>query len=519
MRGRRMSAVLMSATLALSMAACGDDDEPTTTASGGQAQATTTAAPGHPAPRTTTAARAPPVHRPLSVGTHPRERQRQVPYTWDRDTSATSTCTGGCATTWPRCVVAAGATAPVAGPCVSGLPPRPGPTTPPRCRWCGTASRSTRRRPTPRRLRSRATAGRNGTCQGVAPRGRAGNPGAGPESSSSYGLVDRPTELGGLAAGDVPPVGVLNVRVVPLRSALAVISATTWSSEAEHVVDVEQEGTARHLQELAEEPQDPLVTPVLAGECAAAADVAHTMPRRTGQRPSHVNLGEGLVAAADQLLVGMQPRPSLCLPTRRNTAASMGRASSSIASSDAWRSSGRATQDALELFARPLCQRLPQIAVAPKRPALSVFLGETLSPSQDDGAGRRCGDRPAADRVSQPSNVGHLERRAGRCRGGRSRGCGAPPGRWPRGHMEAVLVSTRSARRRMSAASSTTRARARSPARPRNRRRRAGRRSPPRAGALFSATRGEDDGEGAALAHRRLDADLSAHASTMEDTM
>ena len=35
MRGRRLSAVVLSASLAMAMAACGDDDEPVTTATGG----------------------------------------------------------------------------------------------------------------------------------------------------------------------------------------------------------------------------------------------------------------------------------------------------------------------------------------------------------------------------------------------------------------------------------------------------------------------------------------------------
>ena len=122
MRGRRLSVVLMSASLALSMAACGDDDEPTTTAGGGQAQATTTAAPAVTAAPTTTAPARPTVSTATSsVGTILVDANGRALYTWDRDTSATSTCTGGCATTWPPVVLSAGATAPVAGPGVSGL--------------------------------------------------------------------------------------------------------------------------------------------------------------------------------------------------------------------------------------------------------------------------------------------------------------------------------------------------------------------------------------------------------------
>lgn len=122
MRGRRMSVVLMSASLALSMAACGDDDEPTTTASGGQAQATTTAAPAVTAAPTTTAAARPTVSTATSsVGTILVDANGRALYTWDRDTSATSTCTGGCATTWPPVALPTGTNTPVAGPGVSGL--------------------------------------------------------------------------------------------------------------------------------------------------------------------------------------------------------------------------------------------------------------------------------------------------------------------------------------------------------------------------------------------------------------
>ncbi len=121
MRGRRLSVVLMSASLALSMAACGDDDEPTTTAGGGQATPTT-AAPATTAAPVTTAAAQPTVSTATSsVGTILVDANGRSLYTWDRDTSATSTCTGGCATTWPPVVLPAGTNAPVAGPGVSGL--------------------------------------------------------------------------------------------------------------------------------------------------------------------------------------------------------------------------------------------------------------------------------------------------------------------------------------------------------------------------------------------------------------
>ncbi len=119
MRGRMFSVVVVSASLALSMAACGDDDEPITTASGGQA--TTTAPAATAAPTTTAVARPTVSTATSSLGTILVDANGKALYTWDRDTSATSTCTGGCATTWPPLVLPAGTTAPVAGPGVTNL--------------------------------------------------------------------------------------------------------------------------------------------------------------------------------------------------------------------------------------------------------------------------------------------------------------------------------------------------------------------------------------------------------------
>ena len=114
MRGRRFSVVVvLSASLALSMAACGDDDEPVTTA-GGQAPAST-AAPTTAASRPTVAT------ANSSLGTIFVDASGKALYTWDRDTTATSSCTGNCAATWPPLVLPAGTTAPVAGPGVGNL--------------------------------------------------------------------------------------------------------------------------------------------------------------------------------------------------------------------------------------------------------------------------------------------------------------------------------------------------------------------------------------------------------------
>ena len=122
MRGRRLSVVLLGATLALSMAACGDDDKPTTTASGGgQSSATTPATAAPSAPATTEAAKPTVATATSSLGTIFVDANGRTLYTWDRDTTTTSTCTGGCAATWPPLVLPAGTNAPVAGSGISNL--------------------------------------------------------------------------------------------------------------------------------------------------------------------------------------------------------------------------------------------------------------------------------------------------------------------------------------------------------------------------------------------------------------
>lgn len=131
MRARRLSAVVLTATLAMGMAACGDDDDPTTTATGGgQTGATTPTTAAAPATTTTAAAaaRATVATASTSLGTVLVDAAGRTLYTWDRDTTgATSTCTGNCTATWPPLVLPAGTTAPVAGPGVSMLTTAPRP--------------------------------------------------------------------------------------------------------------------------------------------------------------------------------------------------------------------------------------------------------------------------------------------------------------------------------------------------------------------------------------------------------
>ena len=130
MRGRRVSVVALSASLALAMAACGDDDDPTTTASGGQSTPTTAAPAATAAPTTTAPARPTVATASSSLGTILVDSAGKTLYTWDRDSGPTSTCTGGCATTWPPLVLPAGTTTPVAGPGVSLLTATPRPDDP-----------------------------------------------------------------------------------------------------------------------------------------------------------------------------------------------------------------------------------------------------------------------------------------------------------------------------------------------------------------------------------------------------
>lgn len=137
MRARRLSAVVLTATLAMGMAACGDDDDPATTSAGqtGGTTATTAAAPATTAP----AAKPTVATASTSLGTVLTDGAGKTLYTWDRDTGPASTCTGNCAATWPPLVLASGVTTPVAGPGVSLLTtaPRPDDATKLQVNWDG----------------------------------------------------------------------------------------------------------------------------------------------------------------------------------------------------------------------------------------------------------------------------------------------------------------------------------------------------------------------------------------------
>jgi predicted lipoprotein with Yx(FWY)xxD motif len=106
--GKRAALVLVAAGLALAMAACGnDDDEPTVSGSGttvAPAVTTTVAAVTTTAPTASTAALLKTADD-ANLGKIVVDGAGHTVYTWDRDTSSTSTCVGGCAGTWPAVLV------------------------------------------------------------------------------------------------------------------------------------------------------------------------------------------------------------------------------------------------------------------------------------------------------------------------------------------------------------------------------------------------------------------------------
>jgi predicted lipoprotein with Yx(FWY)xxD motif len=119
--------VVLGATLALGMVACGDDEEPTV-AGGAQTGATTASTAAAAATTTTAAAKATVATANTSLGTVFVDSAGKTLYTWDRDTNgANSQCTGNCAITWPPLVLPAGTTTPVAGQGVSLLTTAPRP--------------------------------------------------------------------------------------------------------------------------------------------------------------------------------------------------------------------------------------------------------------------------------------------------------------------------------------------------------------------------------------------------------
>jgi predicted lipoprotein with Yx(FWY)xxD motif len=125
--GRRMmGALAVTASMAVTMAACATNNDPGVPAGSGSQSATTVAPAGAAAPAaapTTTAAPKATVATATNAtfGTIFVDASGKTLYTFDKDTSTASACTGGCASTWPALVLPAGVTAPVAGPGVTNL--------------------------------------------------------------------------------------------------------------------------------------------------------------------------------------------------------------------------------------------------------------------------------------------------------------------------------------------------------------------------------------------------------------
>ena len=119
---RRAALAMAMVGLAIGLAACGKDDSSTTSAgqsASTQATQATTPTTAVFAPTTALAA----VIKTTTkdpFGTILVDTAGKTLYTFDRDTTSVSACTGGCATTWPALLLPAGAATP--------LPAQPGVT-------------------------------------------------------------------------------------------------------------------------------------------------------------------------------------------------------------------------------------------------------------------------------------------------------------------------------------------------------------------------------------------------------
>jgi predicted lipoprotein with Yx(FWY)xxD motif len=120
--GKRAVLVLVAAGLALGMAACGDDKPSVSSATSALPAVTTTVA-----AVTTTAPASAASTGPLlktaddaTLGKIVVDGAGLTVYTWDRDTTSTSGCSGGCAGTWPAVLVPAGTPTPIPADGVTG---------------------------------------------------------------------------------------------------------------------------------------------------------------------------------------------------------------------------------------------------------------------------------------------------------------------------------------------------------------------------------------------------------------
>ncbi len=117
--------LMVAVGLSLGLAGCGDDDEGSTadTRDDDRAAVATTAA---PAATTTTQAVTGSTSALVKTAENATLGKIVVDgagftvYTWDRDTGPTSTCTGGCAGTWPAVLVPDGTPTPIPAEGVTG---------------------------------------------------------------------------------------------------------------------------------------------------------------------------------------------------------------------------------------------------------------------------------------------------------------------------------------------------------------------------------------------------------------
>lgn len=117
--GRWTALALAMAATAVLLAGCGDDDDGATEAgSQGQSPTTVAATPTTAAATTTTTA-ANAIVKTSTTGQYDTiltDSAGKALYTFDRDTTEVSACTGNCAVTWPPLVLEAGAPTSIPAP-------------------------------------------------------------------------------------------------------------------------------------------------------------------------------------------------------------------------------------------------------------------------------------------------------------------------------------------------------------------------------------------------------------------